>query len=160
MGDFTLTDEQGGMREMAHAALERSPSSDTQEQPLELILARNLISIVSLAAFLVDAEGHVAFYNDAAADVIGTRFEETGSLAREQWNAQIGPLDEGGHPLASDRLPLTAALREGRPAYGRYRIRAERGFIEIEAGALPLVGPAGYHGAIVVFWPLGDDDAG
>ena len=48
------------------------------------------------------------------------------------------------------------ALREGRPAYGRYRIRAERGLIEIEAGALPLVGPAGYHGAVVVFWPLDD----
>jgi PAS domain-containing protein len=138
---------------------ERSPHDDAQEQPLELILARNLISIVSLAAFLVDAEGHIAFYNDAAAKVIGAAFEETGSLAREQWNARFGPLDEGGHPLASDRLPLTVALREGRPAYGRYRIRAERGVIEIEAGALPLVGPAGYHGAIVVFWPLDGDDA-
>ncbi|MGH2870631.1 MAG: hypothetical protein ACRDNK_24065 [Solirubrobacteraceae bacterium] len=123
------------------------------EQPLELILARNLVSIVSLAAFLVDVDGHIAFYNDAAAEVIGSRFEETGRLAREQWNAEFGPLDEEQRPLPSDRLPLATALRNGRPAFGRYRIRAERGLIEIDAGALPLVGPAGYHGALVVFWP-------
>jgi PAS domain-containing protein len=140
-------------------ASEQPPRAEPDEQPLELILARNLISIVTLAALLVDVEGHIVFYNDAAAEVIGTRFEETGSLAREQWNAELGPLDERGDPLASDRLPLATALREGRPAYGRYRIRAERGLVEIEAGALPLVGPAGYHGAVVVFWPLDDQVA-
>jgi PAS domain-containing protein len=138
----------------------QSPGTDPDEQPLELILARNLISIVTLAAFLVDVDGHMVFYNDAAAEVIGARFEETGSLARERWNAEFGPLDEHGRPLESDRLPLAVALREGRPAYGRYRMRAERGLIETEAGALPLVGPAGYHGAIVVFWPLDEQDAG
>ena len=37
------------------------------QQPLELILARNLVSIISLAAFLVDVEGDIVFYNDAAA---------------------------------------------------------------------------------------------
>jgi PAS domain-containing protein len=135
-------------------------SADADEQPLELILARNLISIVTLVAFLVDVEGHIVFYNDAAAQVIGTRFEETGSLAREQWNAEFGPLDTRGDPLSSDRLPLATALREGRPAYGHYRIRAVSGLLEVEAGALPLVGPAGYQGAIVVFWPLDGRDAG
>lgn len=103
--------------------------------------------------------GHVVFYNDAAADVIGTRFEETGSLARGQWNAEFGPLDERGHPLSADRLPLATALREGRPAYGRYWIRAASGRVAVEAGALPLVGPAGYRGGVVVFWPLVDHDA-
>jgi PAS domain-containing protein len=134
-------------------------SAEHDEQPLELILARNLISIVTLAAFLVDVEGRIVFYNDATAEVIGTRFEETGSLTREQWNAEFGPLDGRGHPLASDRLPLATALREGRPAYGHYRIRAAAGVVEVEAGALPLVGPAGYRGAIVVFWTLDDADA-
>ena len=132
-------------------ASEQPPRADPEEQPLELILARNLISSVTLAAFLADVQGHIVFSNDAAAEVIGTRFEESGSFAREQWNAEFGPLDERGDPLASDRLPLAMALHEGRPAYGRYRIRAERGLVEIEAGALPLVGPAGYHGAVVVF---------
>lgn len=131
-----------------------------QERPLELILARNLISIISLAAFLVDGEGRIAFYNEETARVIGSRFEETGGLTREQWNTTFGPFDAHGEPLPSDSLPLTLALREGRPAYGRFHVRAERGLIEVEAGALPLVGPAGYHGAIVVFWPLSSEHAG
>lgn len=41
------------------------PSSESRApdtQALELILARNLISIVTLAALLVDADGHVVFY--------------------------------------------------------------------------------------------------
>jgi PAS domain-containing protein len=134
---------------------------EVEEQPLELILARNLVSILSLAAFLVDTEGHIAFFNEAAAEVIGSRFEETGRLSREQWSPEYGPFDEHGRPVPYDELPLTVAVREGRPAYGRLHIRTEGGsLIEIEAGAVPLMGPDGYHGAMVVFWPLRDDEAG
>jgi PAS domain-containing protein len=125
------------------------------EVPLELILARNLVSILSLAALLVDTDGEIVFFNEAAAEVIGTRFEETGALTREQWNPEFGPFDENGRPMPFDELPLTVAVREGRPAYGRLRVRTEAGgMIEIEAGAVPLLGPDGYHGAMVVFWPL------
>ena len=139
--------------------MEAAPEPHTpapDEQPLELILARSLVSIVSLAAFLFDVDGNIAFFNEAAAEVIGTPFEAVGRLTREQWNAEFGPFDEEGRPLDSDSLPLTIALREGRPAYGRFRIRTERGLREIEAGALPLIGPAGYHGAMVVFWVPGE----
>jgi PAS domain-containing protein len=123
-----------------------------REQPLELILARNLVSIVSLAALLVDVEGRVVFFNDAAAQVIGSPFEEIGTLTREEWNARYGPCDENGVRLAATEFPLTVAVREGRPAFARFHVRGERGLVEVEAGALPLLGPAGYHGAMVFFW--------
>jgi PAS domain-containing protein len=125
------------------------------EVPLELILARNLVSILSLAAFVVDSNGDVVFFNEAAAEAIGTRFEETGSLTRGEWNRELGPFDEHGRPIPYDELPLAIAAREGRPAYGRFHIRTDTGgLIEIEAGAVPLLGPDGYHGAMVVLWPL------
>jgi len=130
------------------------------DQPLELILARNLVSIILLAAILVDVDGHIAYYNDAAAQIMGTRFEDTGSLPREEWNAEFGPFDEHDQPLPSDQLPLSLALRGGHPAFARYRIRAQEGIVAIEAGALPLVGAAGYHGAIVVFWRAENNSAG
>ena len=44
---------------------------NNEGQPLELILARNLVSIISLAAVLVDAEGRIFFYNDAAVQLVG-----------------------------------------------------------------------------------------
>jgi PAS domain-containing protein len=142
MSDVSLTEDQQATREV--------------EQPLELILARNLVSIIALAAFLVDVDGRIAFYNDAAARVVGRSFEEIGTLTREQWNARFGPFDPHGAPVPTDQMPLAVALREGHPVFGRFHIRAEAGLVEIEAGALPLVGPAGYHGAIVVFWVLAD----
>jgi hypothetical protein len=40
--------------------------ADPQEQPLELILARNLVSIITLPAVPIDVEGTIVFYNDAA----------------------------------------------------------------------------------------------
>jgi PAS domain-containing protein len=131
--------------------------SEPGQQPLELILARNLVSIISLAAFLVDVEGDIVFYNDAASAIIGSPFEETGTLTREQWNARLQPSDEHGAPLPADQLPLAVAVREGRPVYARFRIGRASGPREIEAGALPLVGPAGPHGAIAVFWLPPDD---
>jgi PAS domain-containing protein len=130
------------------------------EQPLELILARNLVSIVSLAALLVDVEGRIVFFNAAAAEIVGSPFEEIGTLTRDEWNARYGPFDERGVPLVADELPLTVAVREGRPAYARFRVRGERGLMEVEAGALPLLGPAGYHGAMIFFWVAGEDPAG
>jgi PAS domain-containing protein len=124
-------------------------------QPLELILARNLVSIISLAAILVDAEGRIVFYNDAAAQLVGEPFEEIGTMTRNEWSARYGPVDKQGAALAPDKLPLAVAVREGRPAYARFHIRAERGLLEVEAGALPLLGPGGYRGAMVVFWVAG-----
>jgi PAS domain-containing protein len=127
------------------------------EQPLELILARNLVSIIAVAALIVDTEGRIVFFNEAAAEIIGRRYEETGALTRDQWNVEFGPLDDDGKHVPFDELPLTIALREGRPAYGRFRISADPGLIEIEVNALPLIGPAGNHGALVVFWPIAED---
>ena len=51
-------------------------------------------------------------------------------------------------------------MREGRPAFARLRVRGDRGLLDVEAGALPLLGPAGYHGAMVFFWVAGEDEAG
>jgi hypothetical protein len=42
-------------------------NGEDRGRPLELILARNLVSLVSLAAVLVDVDGQIVFYNDAAA---------------------------------------------------------------------------------------------
>src|SRR3954453_3084861 len=93
------------------------------EPPLELILARNLVSIISLAAVLVDVEGALVYYNEAAGEVLGTRFEERGAIPRSEWNAAMGPVHAEGRPIPFDDLPLTAALRDGRPGYGQFFIR-------------------------------------
>ena len=123
-------------------------------QPLDLILARNLMSVLETPAFMVDTEGVLIFYNDAAGALLGKRFEETGRLTREQWN-DIGPVDRAGNPIPSQDLPLSVALREGRPAHGRFNICTDsRAILEVETSAVPLVSGGTFHGAMVVFWPV------
>jgi PAS domain-containing protein len=129
--------------------------------PVELILARNLISAVEIAAFIIDPDGVVAFFNESAGKLIGRRFEEVGRLDREEWNSQFGPFDEFGQLTPTDHLPLTVALRDGLPANGRFHVRLQGDeLIEVEVSALPLVTVHGFQGAVVVFWRAEDDGDG
>ncbi len=126
-------------------------------QPLLLIQARNLVTNLALPAILTDPEGRLLFFNDAAGEVLGRRFEEVGRLPREDWAREIGPFDDQGRPLAADSLPLASALRRGSPAQGRFHLRLARGALrEVEVSALPLLQPGHFEGALVVFWPIED----
>jgi len=133
-----------------------------EHQPLLLVQGRNLITGLALPALLTDPDGGLLFYNDAAAELLGRPFEEVGRLPREEWARQFGPFDEDGRPIATDHLPLANALREGRPAQGRFQVRlAANGELrEVEVSALPLLEPDHYEGALVVFWPVEEAASG
>jgi PAS domain-containing protein len=127
----------------------------SSQRPIELILARNLLSSVSTAAFLASGPGEIVFYNDAAAAILGQRFEETGQMSAEEWTSTFGPLDENDHPIPLEEQPLTIALRANRPGHAVYRIRSRKGVErKIEASGLPIVGIDGFQGAMVFFWPV------
>ena len=128
-------------------------------RPLELILARNLLASLSTPAFLVDHRGEIAFYNDAAGELLGRRYEDTGPMPVQEWTAAFGPFDEEDRPIPFDELELTRALRDNRPAHDRFCMRpADGGRLTIEMSALPIVGTGGYRGAMVVFWPAEEED--
>ena len=125
------------------------------QKPLLLIQARNLITGLVLPALLTDDEGGLVFYNEAAGAVLGRRFEDVGRLDREEWAREYGPFDEQGRPIATDSLPLARALREGRPAQGRFHARlGESDVREVEVSALPLINGDSYDGSMIVFWPV------
>ncbi len=126
----------------------------SEQKPLELILARNLLSSISTPALLVGDRGELLFYNESAGALIGRRFEETGSMAATQWTSEFGPFDDDG-PIPYDSIPATVAVREQRPFHGNFRIRAPGGgYQDIAASAIPIIGPGGSSGAIVIFWPV------
>ncbi len=130
------------------------------QRPLELILARNLMSALSTPAFLVDEGGVLVFYNEAAGTLLGKRYEELGTVGPEEWGAIFGPFDEGGEPLPYDDLPLVTAVRNGRPAHADFEIRSTDGARhKVEVSAFPILTAHGSQGAIAVFWPRDDADA-
>ena len=128
------------------------------QRPLELILARNLLCSISTPAFLVGEGGALLFYNEAAGVMLGRRFEDTSVLAADDWTSAFGPLDTEGDAIPFEQIPATTALRSNRPYHGRFAIRAAGGEqLDIAASAIPIVGPGGATGAIVIFWPVEED---
>lgn len=124
-----------------------------QQRPLELILARNLLSNLATPAALTNAPGDIVFYNAAAGEFLGRPFEETGPVPAEAWVEDYGPLGEDGEPVPIDRERLAQTLRSSQAGHERYRIRTRDGTEhEIEVSGVPVIGPDGYHGAMIFFW--------
>ena len=131
------------------------------QKPLELILARNLMSALSTPAFLVDEGGLLVFYNEAAGMLLGKRFEELGTVGPEEWGALFGPFDRDGEPIPYDELPLVVAVRDDRPAHANFEIRSADGtHHRVEASAFPIQTTHGSRGAIAVFWPAAENGTG
>jgi len=124
------------------------------QRPLELILARNLMSALSTPAFLVDEGGLLVFYNEAAGMLLGKRFEELGTVGPQEWGSLFGPFDESGEPIPYDDLPIVRAIRAGRPAHAEMTVRSTDGTEhDVEVSAFPILTAHGSQGAIAVFWP-------
>ena len=124
------------------------------QRPLELILARNLMSALSTPAFLVDEGGLLVFYNEAAGLLLGKRFEELGTVGPREWGSLFGPFDESGAPIPYDDLPIVKAVRAGRPAHAEMTVRSTDGSShDVEVSAFPILTAHGSQGAIAVFWP-------
>jgi PAS domain-containing protein len=129
----------------------------SSQRPLELILARNLLSSLSTPAFLADRTNDIVFYNEAAGVLLGRRFEETGTLSAERWLNDFGPLDDRGEPIPFEDQSITVALRANRAAHARHRIRSIGGAVhDVEVSGMPIMGADGFHGAMVFFWAAGE----
>jgi PAS domain-containing protein len=129
-----------------------------EQKPIEMIQARSLIARLSTAAFLVDEEGTLLFYNEAAEGLLGMRFEDAGPMAPDEWGTQFRPRVPGGRELEVEELPLTVALRHGRPGHVRMEITgADNADHEIAVSAMPIEAGGSQHGAFAIFWPVEPD---
>jgi PAS domain-containing protein len=122
-------------------------------RPIELILARNLLASLSTPGFLIDGDGEIAFYNEAAGTLLGRRYEDSGPMPAEDWTQRFGPLGDDGRPIHWTDLPLTRPLLGGRPAHATFPIRTADGRERpIEASGVPIVTGGAYRGAMILFW--------
>ena len=129
-------------------------------QPIERILVRHLASRLAVPLFLLDVQGTLVFYNEAAEQVLGRRFDDAGELSFAEWTSALAVRDESGRPLAIDEMRFVKALRERRPAHERFDFTSADGTVRnLEVSAFPLQGPAGSRlGAVVIFWEAAAPD--
>lgn len=96
-------------------------------------MARGLMSNLATPAYLIDRDGTLVFYNEAAGELLGLTFEEAGPMPAEEWGARFEPTRPDGSPLALEELPLASRWARGvprtlrcaspRPRAGRTRSR-------------------------------------
>ena len=124
-------------------------------QPVELILAKQAASGLSVPILIVDARGDTLFYNEPAETIFGRRFDEIDALRFEERTAVLAPRRQNGEPLPVEQRPAMLAMRERRPAHAEFFIRGLDGVPRaIEATAIPMEGATGdVLGAFVVMWP-------
>jgi len=127
---------------------------DTRQKNLLLILARDVASKLATPMFVVDAEGTLVFFNEAAEAVLGQSFADAGEMVAEEWSTGFSPVDAEGRSLPLRELPLGIALFEGRPAHRTFRIRGADGVErDLAVTALPLLAhPDELVGAVALFW--------
>jgi PAS domain-containing protein len=128
------------------------------QQPIELILMRELADRLATPMFVVDPEGTLEFYNEHAETVLGLRFDETGPMPLEEWASLFTPTDQYGTNLEPDRLPLVITLRDRVPCHGSFWIKGLDGTArELSVTAVPLLARHGVLvGAAALFWESSD----
>lgn len=124
------------------------------QQPIELILLRQLATSLVVPVFIVDHHGDLAFLNEPAERLLGIRLEEVDELPFETWTTAFRPKTPDGRTVPAEELTLVRALADRRPAHGPLQITGSDGVDRtIEITAFPLVGGRGrLIGAVAMFW--------
>ncbi|MGA3146457.1 MAG: PAS domain-containing protein [Acidimicrobiales bacterium] len=130
------------------AAAPGSPKS------LPLILARELASNLATPMFLLDAEGILVYFNDAAARLLGKQFADLGEIPSGEFGDALQMTFPDGQPLPLNESPAGIAFFERRPAHKKLMATSYDGVRrQYEVTAYPLFGTEGeMHGVISVFW--------
>ena len=130
------------------------------QQPIELILTRQLASYLLTPMFLVGPEGELLFYNEPAEELLGYRFDEALEIPLDEWASTYQLFNTAtGERLTADEFPVVAALREGRPSHTSLLYeRPDGSKLPIVVTGVPLIGEGGaLLGAVAIFW---EDRAG
>jgi hypothetical protein len=121
---------------------------------IEIILSRQFSDCLSIPIFIVDPMGNLDFYNDPAEDLLGSNYNETGSLPVSVWSTIFKPQDDHGNFLPPNDLPLVETLTKKLPAHGTFWITNLNGpMYKISVTSFPIMGrPDRFLGAMAIFW--------
>ena len=121
---------------------------------LLLILAKDLASRLATPVFVVDREGTLLYFNEAAEPVLGVSYPEVGGLPREKWAAMFEPRDDDDSLLPLEELPMAKAIADHVPSHRSFTITAGDGERrQIAVTAVPLFAHADeFVGAVALFW--------
>ena len=126
----------------------------SRQKHLVLILARELASNLATPTLIADEEGRLVFFNEAAEQLVGQSFTETGELPLDEWTDSFAPRTPDSAPIPPDERPARIALDERRPSHLQFLITSRDGVDrEVAVTAFPLFAHADeFVGIMVIFW--------
>ena len=121
---------------------------------LALILAREFASSLATPMLIADDAGVLVFYNEAAEEIVGRPFAESGELPLEDWMATFEPRPIDPDPGGDERRPTQIAFEEHRASHQRFRVTSIDGVErEVAVTAFPLFAHADeVVGIVAIFW--------
>jgi PAS domain-containing protein len=121
---------------------------------LVLILAREFASNLATPTLIADDRGQLVFYNEAAEEIVGMTFAETGEMPLDEWTATFSPRTLDSEPLPPERRPSRIALDERRPSHQRFLMTGRDGVDrKVAVTGFPLFAHADeFVGIMAIFW--------
>lgn len=128
-----------------------------RKQPdLVLIVARSFATKLATPTLIIDAKGDLLYFNDAAAEILGSTYDDIGTLQSSHWQELFQPRTLDEEPLTPEQTPGGIALLERRPVHDSFAFRGLDGRErEITVTAFPLYShPDEVVGVMSIFWEL------
>jgi PAS domain-containing protein len=125
------------------------------QQPVEMILVRQLAGYLYVPVLVVDTTGTVVFYNEPAERILGVRFEETGRIGPEEADRLVELSDDPAAGPEEAGRPLDVALQQRRPVHARRLLlrRGDRVRLQVEVTVFPIIDQdERLLGAVAMFW--------
>jgi hypothetical protein len=121
---------------------------------LPLILARELAANLATPMFLIDGEGTLVFFNEAAELLLGKSYAEVGGISANEFGTMLDLAHPDGSPMRRRDSPAGVAFYQHEPAHLAVLATTLGGSRELfEVTAYPLFGRVGeMHGVLTVFW--------
>ena len=128
--------------------------ADLPQQPIEMILLRQLAEHLAIPMWVIDAQGDLVFFNEAAEPTLGVRADDVDQMPYAAWTTGFAPRDLHGNPMAPEDLPPVKAIRDKKPQHASLEITGADGVArQIVITAFPLTGGHGdVMGSVAMFW--------
>jgi PAS domain S-box-containing protein len=129
-----------------------------QQQPVEMILLRQLASYLAIPMWMMDDTGNLIYYNEAAEGLLGIRFDDVGPITSENLVGAWHVTQLDGSALPEYDFPVMTALSKRKPAHQAIRFQGMDGvWRAVEVTALPIEGQGErFLGVLATFWEVED----
>ncbi|MEO7430063.1 MAG: PAS domain-containing protein [Acidimicrobiales bacterium] len=126
------------------------------QKALTLILGREMAANLATPMFLIDAEGRLVFFNEAAEQIIGKTWAEVGEISSLEFGAMLDLQDADGNSLRRRDTPPSVSFNERRPAHAVLLAKSADGSRRlVEVTSFPLFARTDeMHGVVTIFWTV------